>query len=980
MIPNWNGRDLLEKYLPSVIAATRDNPANEIIVVDNGSTDGSADFVRERFPQVRLLALETQPRLRRRLERRISRRPQRHRRSAEQRHARRRRISLRRCSTASRDDRVFAVSCQIFFSDPARVREETGLTQARWHEGALRVRHRIDDSHQGLFPCFYAGGGSSAFDRRKFLELGGFDPLLAPFYLEDTDLGYMAWKRGWKVLYQPRSVVYHEHRGTIGRHFSAGIHSGGLQEELPAVRVEEHPRMARRPRRTSRLLSRTSLLSALFGDVPRAATPPASGAPALQLPQALGARWRARSLAIIGDTEAFRRPLAGYFRDRFVSGRPAETPEKPRVLFLSPYPIHPPVHGGAVFMNATLRELARRAEVHLVSMLDRADQLEANRELASLLRLRRVRRARRTSSRKTAQRLRSERRARVRKRRPGMARAPPDLHARDRRGAARVHADGAVRGPAFENIANVLFEHDVYFQSIARGLKGAPHATAAFEYLRALRYELQGPAAHGSHTVPAARRTATTCSAFLPGSPEEIQSGLRAAIDVSELPLSERRPRAVHDAVPRQLSPPAEPGRAGSGSSRRCCRGSSTSCPQARLVVVGSEMQANQALPLLARHRSARLRGGCARAAVALRRLRLPGVERLGSPCEAARSLRLGHSRGLDATRRGGPGAQGRRVLLAGRRAPEDVRPPDSRRFSRSPKTLPRWPSGPVARSQPNWNTRHSDGAVSSRATATRWRKSGRRTRAAATSSRFPSCSSAGDPLGRAVQLCAGCCSSAARKSTKELVRSCGSTRNIVPFARRKVEAGTLVGRSHREAGPIFLRASSPASAASFALCCCGFRHSSPQAWCSWPVPPSSVRGASGSGFGSGNNSVKRLSRASPNAVRQHRIGFVRIRHYAEHAQIRQAIRQVLIETVGHGQQIDGVNTSDLGVHRARKRARTALQPTNRAAERLHDRYHNMRSSGRREASSRAPVRYHYDVTFLEKVVYSQSLRSVNIR
>ena len=31
----------------------------------------------------------------------------------------------------------------------------------------------------------------------------------------------MAWKRGWKVLYQPRSVVYHEHRGTIGKTFHA---------------------------------------------------------------------------------------------------------------------------------------------------------------------------------------------------------------------------------------------------------------------------------------------------------------------------------------------------------------------------------------------------------------------------------------------------------------------------------------------------------------------------------------------------------------------------------------------------------------------------------------------------------------------------------------------------------------------------------------------------------------------------------------
>ena len=118
------------------------------------------------------------------------------------------------------DEKVFAVSCQIFFSDPDRLREETGLTQGWWEDGGLRVRHRIDDGISDLYPCFYGGGGSCAFDRSKFLELGGFDPLLAPFYLEDTDLGYMAWKRGWKVLYQPNSMVYHEHRGTIGKRFT----------------------------------------------------------------------------------------------------------------------------------------------------------------------------------------------------------------------------------------------------------------------------------------------------------------------------------------------------------------------------------------------------------------------------------------------------------------------------------------------------------------------------------------------------------------------------------------------------------------------------------------------------------------------------------------------------------------------------------------------------------------------------------------
>src|ERR1017187_8541571 len=57
VIPTWNGKDLLAKFLPSVVSALAANPANEIVVVDNGSTDGSPEFVRSAFPQVKLLAL-----------------------------------------------------------------------------------------------------------------------------------------------------------------------------------------------------------------------------------------------------------------------------------------------------------------------------------------------------------------------------------------------------------------------------------------------------------------------------------------------------------------------------------------------------------------------------------------------------------------------------------------------------------------------------------------------------------------------------------------------------------------------------------------------------------------------------------------------------------------------------------------------------------------------------------------------------------
>ena len=57
VIPNWNGKDLLAKYLPSIRSALAGNPDNQILVVDNGSTDGSADFLRDTFPDVAVLAL-----------------------------------------------------------------------------------------------------------------------------------------------------------------------------------------------------------------------------------------------------------------------------------------------------------------------------------------------------------------------------------------------------------------------------------------------------------------------------------------------------------------------------------------------------------------------------------------------------------------------------------------------------------------------------------------------------------------------------------------------------------------------------------------------------------------------------------------------------------------------------------------------------------------------------------------------------------
>ncbi len=535
VIPNWNGRDLLEKYLPSVIAAIDGNPRNEIIVVDNGSTDGSAEFVRTRFPGVRLLALDKNLGFGGGS-------------NAGFRAARNDIVVLLNSDMrvavdflapllagfASGD--VFAVSCQIFFSDPSRRREETGLTQFWWHEGRLRVRHRDDPAVTSLFPCAYGGGGSCAFDRRKFLELGGFDELLAPFYLEDTDLGYLAWKRGWKVLYQPASRVWHEHRGTIGKRFSA--------REIDRVLNKNFLLFAWKNMHRWRTLAghfayaaAGATASAAFGESRDRTSIAGLWRAVGQLRGAMRSRLRARRLAVLPDEKALNAALGGYCRDTELASlaRRAgnKTASPANVLFVSPYPICPPVHGGGVFMYQTVCELVKLCRLHLVIVIDHEHERAAHAELeqiaASVQFFVRPRYARKEFGSAVPHAVREF--------------ASDDLRWILHRTIYNERIDVvqleytslAQYREQFQTIPCILFEHDLYFQSVGRAAASATSAAgwkAAFEYLRALRYELK--------TLPRFDRVQVCSGAnkevllsYLPQLAGRIDDDLRAGVDTS---------------------------------------------------------------------------------------------------------------------------------------------------------------------------------------------------------------------------------------------------------------------------------------------------------------------------------------------------------------------------------------------------------------------------------------------------------------
>jgi len=224
VIPTWKGRHLLEAYLPSVISATefyrrRKGAQAEILVVEDGGGDDTPDWLRSCYSG-EVLTLE-------------------HKRNQGFAAACQTGFLAARCPVVLllnndvrlkedciepltehfRDPLVFAVTGKIFnqngdvFCNGGKV--------ARFRRGMWSTYENYD-----VFPwarpdlsllSFSAVGAFSAFDRDKFLRIGGFDPLLFP--VEDIEISYRAWKRGWYVKYEPRSVAYHDASQTIGRFF-----------------------------------------------------------------------------------------------------------------------------------------------------------------------------------------------------------------------------------------------------------------------------------------------------------------------------------------------------------------------------------------------------------------------------------------------------------------------------------------------------------------------------------------------------------------------------------------------------------------------------------------------------------------------------------------------------------------------------------------------------------------------------------------
>jgi len=110
--------------------------------------------------------------------------------------------------------RLFAVG----FAQIEKDGKIVGANRGYFQNGLINHSY-LSSSIYHLLSNFWAEGGSSIFKKKLLIDLGLFDELFNPFYWEDIDLSYRAWKAGYKILYDADIKVEHHHESTIGKYF-----------------------------------------------------------------------------------------------------------------------------------------------------------------------------------------------------------------------------------------------------------------------------------------------------------------------------------------------------------------------------------------------------------------------------------------------------------------------------------------------------------------------------------------------------------------------------------------------------------------------------------------------------------------------------------------------------------------------------------------------------------------------------------------
>jgi len=220
LILNYNGRGLLAECLPSILrAAAASRHRCEVVVIDNDSSDDSVAWLAERFPEVRIV-----------------RRPNRGLCSFNDVVAELAgRVALLLNNDVKLDadciDPLIAPLLEpqsplqppCFMTVPL-CRQFDGKTYeglktaVRWRWGLVQATALYPGHEATIHQADWTGSAGSilAVDCRRFVELGGFDPVFLPGRLEDLDFAFRGYLAGYHAQYVPEALAYHRGMGTFG--------------------------------------------------------------------------------------------------------------------------------------------------------------------------------------------------------------------------------------------------------------------------------------------------------------------------------------------------------------------------------------------------------------------------------------------------------------------------------------------------------------------------------------------------------------------------------------------------------------------------------------------------------------------------------------------------------------------------------------------------------------------------------------------
>lgn len=236
VVVSWNGRQYLQACLEA--ATAQDGIDAEVILVDNASTDGTSEFVRTRFPQVRLVTL-------------AENRGFAGGNNAGAREARGRFVAfLNNDTVADRHwlqalrggidpaGRFLLATSRVVYMHDASIVDSAGDGLFRWG-GAFKRHHgapaRLAATSEEVFGV---SGAACLISRAVFDELGGFDEDFFASH-EDVDLSYRARLRGYRCRYVADAVVRHHGSATLGRITAFAVFQG--QRNLEWLYVKNTP-------------------------------------------------------------------------------------------------------------------------------------------------------------------------------------------------------------------------------------------------------------------------------------------------------------------------------------------------------------------------------------------------------------------------------------------------------------------------------------------------------------------------------------------------------------------------------------------------------------------------------------------------------------------------------------------------------------------------------------------------------------------